>query len=584
MSQAPAAEVLPAEAGAIPTEALRNATYSGIYDEPITLADGMYEGKPFVEGDASHPMVEYVNGAELYGDLDGDGVQDAVVFLRESSGGSGVFTYVAAQLNRDGQPAAARLPADAGAVVIEDRIGVKSAAIEDGQIVLEIITQGPGDVACCSTHKARRTYALQEGRLVETTPEGGELVQVSAADLDGTSWTLLELGHDQPAVTDSEVTISFQDDQMTGFGGCNNYTGSFSLGEDNPFVMTTGPVLVTQKSCPDPIGSQESAYFAALADVSRWGYVYGKLALYYADGENGESRLLFAPQIGPDADAPVSVPPPTEDLMMLRANPWQWVSFTNPVEAFDIEDPASYRLSFNTDATLGITADCNDVVGFYQGEWGESLTIETGSATLAECGPGSRSDQFVKLLAGGTRYFFEDGNLYIDLLADGGTMVFAPADTEAVAEPDDYVAASSITKNGFAVDGKAMRALDGQEMKIWGFVDHGNLYGDESAKAILEDWWSGEGPTATTWRFNLKASADDAVGHSFEVRVPNDQGRDDLLRAFVADAQAQRPTKVFVKGKMFTFDAPTGGAALTGLQLELASSGDILLVPADDKK
>jgi len=307
------------------------------------------------------------------------------------------------------------------------------------------------------------------------------------------------------------------------------------------------------------------------------------LALYYADGENGESRLLFAPQMGPDADAPVSVPPPTEDLMMLRANPWQWVSFTNPVEQFDVENPASYRLSFNTDATLGITADCNNVVGFYQGEYGGSLTIETGSATPAECGPGSRSDQFVKLLAGGTRYFFENGNLYIDLLADGGTMVFAPAETEAVAEPDDYVAASSITRNGFAVDGKAMRALDGQQMKIWGFVDHGNLYGDESAKAILGDWWSGEGPTATTWRFNLKASAEDKVGQSFEVRVPNDQGRDDLLRAFVADAQAQRPTKVFVKGKMFTFDAPTGGASLTGLRMEPASSGDILLVLPDDQ-
>jgi heat shock protein HslJ len=578
MQPAPAVEALPAATGDIPVAALVNATYSGIYDEPVTLTDGLYEGQPFVEGDASRPVVQYIDGTELYGDLDGDGVDDAVVFLSESSGGSGVFTYVAAQLNQGGEPT------DAGAVMIEDRIGVKSAAIEDDQIVLEIITQGPGDVACCSTHKLHKTYALQEGRLVETTPAGGEPVKVSAADLDGTGWTLLEPGHDQPAVTDSEVTISFQDGQISGSGGCNNYTGSFTLGDDNPLVMTTGPVLATQKSCPDPIGAQESAYFAALADVSRWGYVYGKLALYYADGENGESRLLFAPQIGPDADAPVSVPPPTEDLTMLRANPWQWVSFTNPVEAFDIEDPANYRLSFNTDATLGITADCNDVVGFYQGEYGGSLTIETGSATLAECGPGSRSDQFVKLLAGGMRYFFEDGNLYIDLLADGGTMVFAPADTEAVAEPDDYVAASSITRNGFAVDGKAIRALDGQEMKIWGFVDHGNLYGDESAKTILEDWWSGAGPTATTWRFNLKASADDAIGRSFEVRVPNDAGRDDLLRAFVADAQAQRPTKVFVKGKMFTFDAPTGGASLTGLRMEPASSGDILLVPADDKE
>ncbi len=41
--------------------------------------------------------------------------------------------------------------------------------------------------------------------------------------------------------------------------------------------------------------------------------------------------------------------------------------------------------------------------------------------------PASRSAQFVKLLGSGAGYFFEDGNLTIDLMADGGTMDFAPA-------------------------------------------------------------------------------------------------------------------------------------------------------------
>jgi hypothetical protein len=140
----------------------------------------------------------------------------------------------------------------------------------------------------------------------------------------------------------------------------------------------------------------------------------------------------------------------------------------------------------------------------------------------------------------------------------------------------DYVAASSISRNGFARDAEQMRKLDGQEVKLWGFVDHGNLYGDAGAKAILGDWWSGEGPTATTWRFNLKASEDDETGQSFAVDIPNDQRRDALLRTFVADAGAGKPTKVFLKGRLFTFDAPTNAAALTGLRMELGSSQDIL--------
>ena len=143
----------------------------------------------------------------------------------------------------------------------------------------------------------------------------------------------------------------------------------------------------------------------------------------------------------------------------------------------------------------------------------------------------------------------------------------------------DYIAASSISKNGFARDTGDMSEVEGDEIKIWGFVDHANIYGDEGAKEILEEWWSGDGPSPTTWRFNLKAREDDEAGQSFAVYVPNDEGRDDLLKAFAADARAQDPTKVFVKGKIFTFDAPTNGMLLTGLYLELQSSQDVLLEP-----
>jgi hypothetical protein len=104
---------------------------------------------------------------------------------------------------------------------------------------------------------------------------------------------------------------------------------------------------------------------------------------------------------------------------------------------------------------------------------------------------------------------------------------------------DGYMAASSISANGFARDAKEIRKAQGQEIELWGFVDHRNLYGDAGAKRILGEWWSGDGPDAATWRFDLKARENDEAGHSFAVRVPDDGGRDDLLRAFLADARAQ---------------------------------------------
>ena len=91
------------------------------------------------------------------------------------------------------------------------------------------------------------------------------------------------------------------------------------------------------------------------------------------------------------------------------------------------------------------------------------------------------------------------------------------------------------------------------------------------------DWWSGEGPDTSTWRFNLKANSGDATGESFAVNVSNDAGRDDLLLAFVADAQAGRPSKVFVSGRLATFDAPSSDRVRTGLTMDVQSSSDILL-------
>lgn len=148
---------------------------------------------------------------------------------------------------------------------------------------------------------------------------------------------------------------------------------------------------------------------------------------------------------------------------------------------------------------------------------------------------------------------------------------------------EGYTAASTISRNGFAVDAERARSLAGQDVAIWGYVDHGNLYGDASAQQILDEWWSGVGPTATSWQFNLKANADDAVGRSFAVHVPNDGGRDDLLAVLAADARAQRPTKVFVKGRLYTFDAPGNFSKQTGLYMEVASSGDILLASSEDE-
>lgn len=291
--------VAAANPAALTIDELKNATYSGIYDEPVTLTGGLYEGEPFVEGGAARPRVEYINGAARFGDLNGDGAADAAVVLVENSGGSGVFTYIAVQLNQDGQPV------DAGAVWVGDRTQIKSTAIDNGQIVLEIVTQGPDDPQCCPGLKVRKTYTLQDGQLAEIGSE--ELGQISAADLNGATWTLVDLNFDrQPALVETEVTLSFQDGQISGSGGCNSYSSSFSPDQDNPLAITINPIIATRRACPEPILDQEAAYFTALENTSQWGYQAGRLALVYQDDQGNFGTLIFEPQANGQTEAGVT--------------------------------------------------------------------------------------------------------------------------------------------------------------------------------------------------------------------------------------------------------------------------------------
>ena len=121
---------------------------------------------------------------------------------------------------------------------------------------------------------------------------------------------------------------------------------------------------------------------------------------------------------------------------MLRANSWQWIAFEDTAGRVEIEDPTSFRATFNTDASLAIAADCNNAAGSYQGEGGD-LTIEIGPVTLADCGQESRSQQFIELLTAAVRYAFEGQDLRIEVAGENSsaTMVFAPTD-EAVVSPE----------------------------------------------------------------------------------------------------------------------------------------------------
>lgn len=148
----------------LPPAPLENGTYVGIYPEPITLTNGLFEGEPPVEGSVSRPTVTFL-GKSAFGDLNGDQVEDAATLLVENSGGSGTFYYLAAVVNQNGELV------NTATALVGDRSQIEALAIEDGTILLELISHGENDALCCPTQREVRTYELSEGQLINTSTE-----------------------------------------------------------------------------------------------------------------------------------------------------------------------------------------------------------------------------------------------------------------------------------------------------------------------------------------------------------------------------------------------------------------------------
>ncbi len=152
-----------------------NTTYAGIFDFPVTLVDGRWEGPPYVEGGASRPAAGRAETFSHKGDVDGDGVEESIALIWSSTGGSGTFDYIAI-VDRDESGRVI----NTGTAPLGDRVKVNSAIVREGRIILDVIQAGPQDAACCPRQKVRRTFVLEESGLVELSSE--DLGRVPSTD------------------------------------------------------------------------------------------------------------------------------------------------------------------------------------------------------------------------------------------------------------------------------------------------------------------------------------------------------------------------------------------------------------------
>ena len=286
-TDSPDREAEPTVAAALPThEQLANASYSGIYDEPVKLTDGLYEGEPYMEGASARPRVQLIDGMSATGDLDGDGVEEIVVLVTEMSGGTGENLYLAVM--RGGDSAAVNV----ATALVGDRIKLRSMAIVGDRLRLEVLQAGPEDAMCCPGELATREWALTNAGFAEVATE--VTGRLSLAALVGPEWVLTGLDFREPAPAGPVITMTVAEDRsVSGSSGCNRFNGRFEEGSELGSI-SSGPFTSTSMACEPEIMDLEQLFLKRLGNATGFGFWLGHLTLGWQDEEGGGTLMFEA--------------------------------------------------------------------------------------------------------------------------------------------------------------------------------------------------------------------------------------------------------------------------------------------------
>lgn len=261
---------------------LMAATVSGVLDQPVTLANGAYQGPPNPAGAATRATLTLWAPTVVFADLDGQPGNEAVAAMAAETGGSGVFVHVGVFGVQGGKAVSL------ATALVGDRVQLTRLWVEHGQVHLDVVEPGPKDPACCPTQLARKVYAFGPGALKPVSSDAVGVLSVNL--LSATDWVLAQLDG-QPVTAAKPPTLLVQYGKVVGFSGCNRYTGA--LKETSAGSIAVGPLATTKMAC-DPASSElESRFVERMNAVRGYSFLGGQLALRW-ENKQEHGVLLFA--------------------------------------------------------------------------------------------------------------------------------------------------------------------------------------------------------------------------------------------------------------------------------------------------
>jgi heat shock protein HslJ len=277
----PAAQAMPPS-----LDEMKGVTYTGVGEGlgPVTLQNGRWSGPASAAGGASRPIVELAGDFRAVGDLNGDGVDEAVAVLTHSGGGSGSFSYLAVVSRRDGTVR------NIATTALGDRVQLRSVRIQGGKLLASGLRAGTSDAACCPGELVQWEWTLRDGTL--STPGAVRTGRLSLAVLTGPEWMLRAWNINEPAGVEPAVTLSYYAGRFSGTSGCNRYTGGVTE-STTPGELSVGLLAGTRMACPDAASSVERRFIEQLTGAKTYGFMLGRLAISYAKADGSRGTMLF---------------------------------------------------------------------------------------------------------------------------------------------------------------------------------------------------------------------------------------------------------------------------------------------------
>jgi heat shock protein HslJ len=221
--------------------------------------------------------------------------------------------------------------------------------------------------------------------------------EVDRTMLEGALWRLASVAHPDGqlhAVPNSvEATATFANGSVSGSGGCNRYTASYTVADGK---LTIGRAASTMMACPEPQAGVEMPFMAALAATMAYQIEDGQLSLLNAGGQKIATFKAWQP-------------------VALKGVTWRATVYNNGrAAAVSLIDGSEITATFGTDGVLSGSAGCNHYRAAYVAK-DSAMTIQTPTGTRKACtqpkGVMQQEQEYLKALTTAATYTLQGNQL-----------------------------------------------------------------------------------------------------------------------------------------------------------------------------